>query len=122
MKPAVGIDIVEFDQFRGLENNASFLDRVFCSEEIQYCKSKSNPLPYIAARFAVKEAVIKALGGLNKPIYYSDIEITKQANGSIEVALHKYPEISVSVSLSHGQSNAVAVAFASEKTLDQKDI
>ena len=110
--PSVGIDLVEFDAFRGVEHNKHFLKKVFTLRELRYCQGKSNPLPFLAARFAAKEAVIKAIGSLNKKLFYSDIEIVKMPTGSVKTALTGCPDIRVAVSLSHGRHSAAAVAIA----------
>ena len=109
----LGIDLVEYESFEGLQDDARFLKKVFTKEEVFYCRTKSNPLPYLAARFATKEAVIKALGQLDEDIFYSQIEILKRENGSIKVILKEHPYFLVKVSLSHGKRSAIATALAS---------
>lgn len=60
----VGIDICENSRIADLYSRYSdrFLHRIYMPEEIEYCFSKKNPIPHLTARFAVKEAFIKALG------------------------------------------------------------
>ena len=60
----VGIDICENKRIEKILKNHkdNFLKRVFIAEEIKYCMEKSNPIPHLAARFAMKEAFIKAVG------------------------------------------------------------
>ena len=67
----LGIDLIEYESFEGMQDDARFLKKVFTTEEVFYCRTKSDPLPYLAARFATKEAVIKALGQLDEDIFYS---------------------------------------------------
>lgn len=111
----IGIDLIEYESFDGAQNDSKFLKKVFTSEEISYCRTKSDSLPYLAARFAAKEAIIKAMGQIDIDIFYSQIEILKRANGSINVTLKEYPNISLKVSLSHGKRSAVATALALRK-------
>ena len=113
----LGIDLIEYESFEGAQDDTLFLKKVFTTEEVSYCRTKSNTLPYLAARFATKEAVIKALGQLDEDIFYSQIEIVKRVNGSIKVVLKDHPHIQVKVSLSHGKRSAVATALASRAWL-----
>ena len=69
----LGIDLIEYESFEGAQDDTLFLKKVFTTEEVSYCRTKSNTLPYLAARFATKEAVIKALGQLDEDIFYSQI-------------------------------------------------
>jgi len=108
----LGIDLIEYESFDGMQDDARFLKKVFTIEEVSYCRTKSDPLPYLAARFATKEAVIKALGQLDENIFYSQIEILKRENGSIKVILKEHPHFVVKVSLSHGKRSAIATALA----------
>lgn len=63
MKISVGNDLVENARISEVyeEFGKKFLDKVYHPNEIEYCLSKKNPIPYLAARFAAKEAFIKAL-------------------------------------------------------------
>ena len=108
----LGIDLIEYESFEGIQDDVRFLKKVFTIEEVSYCRTKSDPLPYLAARFATKEAVIKALGQLDEDIFYSQIEILKRENGSIKVILKEHPHFVVKVSLSHGKRSAIATALA----------
>jgi holo-[acyl-carrier protein] synthase len=57
-----GIDLVEIDRLRAIvEGNPAFEAGVFTEEEIAYCRGHADPWPHFAARFAAKEAVLKAL-------------------------------------------------------------
>lgn len=112
---SVGIDIIEFESLRDLEKKPKVLKTLFTPRELRYCKKAKNAVPYLAARFAAKEAVIKALGTLGKNVFFSDIEIVKAPNGSVRVVLKRFKNISVMISLSHGKRSAVAVAFAEIK-------
>ena len=66
-------------------------------KEIDYCFSKSNAVPYLAARFAIKEAAIKAMGQRGVDIFYSDVLISKIDNGSIKFDGTEVSELPVPV-------------------------
>jgi holo-[acyl-carrier protein] synthase len=77
-----GIDIAEVP--RVAESIARFgerfLRRIFTEEEIRYCDSKANRIERYAARFAAKEAAMKALGtGWSHGIRWRDIEVSRQS-------------------------------------------
>ena len=78
MIAGVGIDIVDVPRIDALlEKYAErFQQRVFTQDEILYCRARSNPGLHFAARFAAKEAAVKALGtGIGQGIRFRDIEI-----------------------------------------------
>jgi len=106
---SIGIDIVEYDSFDELSRNKLFLEKYYSKEELDYCYSKSNAIPYLAARFAIKEAAIKAMGQRGDDIFYSDILISKIDNGPISIHLKTYPALKVIGSLAHEKNIAVAV-------------
>jgi len=57
-----GIDLVHVPRLREvMEGNPAFEERVFTAGERAYCRAKADPFPHFAARFAAKEAVLKAL-------------------------------------------------------------
>ncbi len=60
----VGVDLVEVDRFRKIlkKSGAHFLRRAFTSQERRYCEGRARPWESYAARFAAKEAALKALG------------------------------------------------------------
>lgn len=77
-----GIDIAEVPRIaESIERfGERFLHRVFTEEEIRYCDSKANRVERYAARFAAKEAAMKALGtGWNRGVRWRDIEVFRQA-------------------------------------------
>ena len=76
-----GIDIAEVPRIaESIERfGERFLRRVFTEEEIRYCDSKANRVERYAARFAAKEAAMKALGtGWNRGVRWRDIEVLRQ--------------------------------------------
>jgi holo-[acyl-carrier protein] synthase len=74
---SIGIDIVEIEEIRkSIENSKRFLERVFTPQEISYCEGKPNKNASYAARFAAKEAAMKALGtGWDKGVQWQQIEV-----------------------------------------------
>ena len=76
-----GVDITEVPRIRQLleRYGERFLRRVFTSEEIRYCSGKPNVAERLAARFAAKEAAMKAIGtGLRGGITWKDMEVVRQ--------------------------------------------
>ena len=74
----IGIDVVQVERIRGsLERfGARFEARVFTPSELEYCRRHKDPLPHLAARFAAKEAVFKAIGtGLSNGVGWKDAEV-----------------------------------------------
>lgn len=75
----IGIDLVEVDRIRSLFTRySSFLGRVYTPKEVEYCLSKRNKFEHLAARFAIKEAVVKALG---TGMRWTDIELLNDPSG-----------------------------------------
>jgi holo-[acyl-carrier protein] synthase len=118
----IGIDVVENERISDSirRHGQRFVDRVFHTSEIDYCRSMKNPAPDVAARFAAKEAVSKAFGtGLVQNVSWRDIEISRKPTGEPFVILHggaaaladQLRISSILVSLSHTESYAVANAL-----------
>ena len=119
-----GTDIVEVKRIsQRLENGNGFKNLVFSNEEISYCESKANPSENFAARFAAKEAFLKALGtGMYATFELSQIQITNNPNGSPLINLsQQLKELVISIigtenfkiltSLSHTSNYATAVVL-----------
>lgn len=80
----LGLDIAEIDRIEAaiLRHGQAFINRLFTSEEAQYCERFANRYERYAARFAAKEAAMKALGtGWRHGIRWRDIEVTREASG-----------------------------------------
>src|SRR6201998_828775 len=83
-----GIDIAEVPRIRqSIERFGDrFVQRIFTPEEIRYCDSKMNRFERYAARFAAKEAAMKALGtGWNHGIRWRDCEVVRMAGGGAAI-------------------------------------
>jgi holo-[acyl-carrier protein] synthase len=79
-----GVDIAETARIAAsiARFGRRFTERVFTTEEIRYCESKANKAERYAARFAAKEAAMKALGtGWRKGVTFRDIEVRRTAGG-----------------------------------------
>ena len=86
-----GIDIAEVPRIREVieRHGERFLKRVFTEGEIQYCESKANRVERYAARFAAKEAGMKAIGtGWNHGVRWRDIEVARKPGGRPTLLLH----------------------------------
>ena len=114
---ATGVDITEIRRIRELTERLGepFLKRVFTDAEIRYCSTRGRPEQSFAARFAAKEAVLKAIGtGLVKGFSWHDIEVVNNEAGKPEVVLrNKAAEMlagkKVHLSLSHSGESAIAM-------------
>ena len=60
----IGVDLAQIPRLRRVVErwDDRFLRRVFTEAEIAYCRRRRDPIPHLAARFAAKEATLKALG------------------------------------------------------------
>jgi holo-[acyl-carrier protein] synthase len=96
------------------------VNRILLPDEIAYCLSHKNPAPFLAVRFAAKEAVSKAFGtGIGAQLGWLDIEIRRKESGEPFVVLHgKGRELlaarsakKLHVSLSHTEHYAAATTI-----------
>lgn len=86
----LGIDLAEVSRMRqAIERHGErFLNRVFTSAEIAYCRNRSNRYERFAARFAAKEAGMKALGtGWRNGVTWRDFEVSNAKSGKPELRL-----------------------------------
>ena len=122
MITGLGIDIIEVGRIRKALDRwgERFIQRVFTTEEKRYSLRKAFPEQSFAARFAAKEAVLKALGtGLSGGIGWTDVEIVNNRIGKPEVRLgckitQRIGERKVLISLSHTKEFAIAFAILVE--------
>jgi len=114
-----GIDIAEVPRIRQsiARFGDRFLQRVFTAGEIRYCDSKANRVERYAARFAAKEAAMKALGtGWSHGVRWRDCEVVRQPGGRPTIAFHgkagefarKLGVKNAALSLSHTAEQAIA--------------
>ncbi len=86
----IGTDLARVERFRRflLEEKSALLERLFTESERRYCLSKRDPAPFLAARFAAKEAFLKALGlGLRDGIRWHDMDVVRDELGKPSFAL-----------------------------------
>jgi len=117
-----GIDIIEVARIQAAYEKFGerFLHRILLADEISYCLSHKVPGPFLAARFAAKEAISKAFGtGIGAELGWQDMEIRRKETGEPFVVLHgggqslleaRQARV-VLISLSHTQAHAAAVAI-----------
>jgi holo-[acyl-carrier protein] synthase len=78
----IGVDSVDIERFRhSLARTPSMRERLFVSEELAYVAPKSDPVPSLAARFAAREAVMKALGVGLGAFGFHDVWVTRAESG-----------------------------------------
>lgn len=83
-----GIDLAPIARIRELSRDELFLKRVFTEKELEYAFSKKDPYKHLAGRFAVKEAVMKALQtGWAKGVGWKDVEVLNTAGYKPELKL-----------------------------------
>jgi len=114
-----GIDIAEVARIRHTieRHGERFLKRVFTEGEIQYCESKANRVERYAARFAAKEAGMKAIGtGWNHGVRWRDLEVSRKPGRRPTLLLHgkaaefaaKLGATNIALSLTHTADQAMA--------------
>jgi len=114
-----GIDIAEVPRIaESIQRFGDrFITRIFTEGEIRYCDSKANRIERYAARFAAKEAAMKALGtGWNRGVTWRDVEVSRQPGSRPTIVFHgKAAEFAeklntkhVSLSLTHTKDFAMA--------------
>lgn len=116
MSMRVGVDIVEIYRIKDIFSKwgEHFLERVYTLREQREQAKLTFPLPYLAGRWAAKEAIMKALG-CSYP--WTNLEITNLPNGAPKVTLlNGINSLSsedhvISISISHSRDYAVAVAI-----------
>ena len=121
MIAGLGIDMIEVERVaEKIGKESGFRELVFSKKEIEYCDAKANKFEHYAARFAAKEAFLKAIGtGWASGTAFNEIEVFNDANGKPEIMLHGQTAITlaamgnkkISVSLSHLKTIASAVVI-----------
>lgn len=119
MRLATGVDLIEIERVKAVveRHGKHYLERVFTPAERELCGSRSESL---AARFAAKEAVAKALGSGIGEVTFQDIEILQDEQGAPVLHLHGKAATKAdllglttwSLSLSHSHELAIAMVTA----------
>jgi len=109
----IGIDVVEINRFqeKPFESNKNFYKKIFFDSEIKYCLKQKNSYQSFAAKFAIKESVIKSI---NKKISFLNI-LTDHKNSKPTVKLVKNLLYDFLVSVSHEKSYIIAVVVSEHK-------
>lgn len=118
----MGVDIVEVYRMRDAVSKwgDNFLNKIFTPREIKYANSRRFSSQHLAARFAAKEAVVKAFGEPRKsPFKWTDVEILNDKEGKPVAEFHndalrlkKRKKINaIMISMSHSKNYAVANAL-----------
>ncbi|MFW5889140.1 MAG: holo-ACP synthase [Bacillota bacterium] len=113
MIKGIGIDICKIDRLK-----LSSFKRILSAEEISVYKSFkliSRKREYLAGRFALKEAIIKAFGNTDINIYFQDITILNDSKGKPFVKNPAYKDFFIWVSISHEKEYVIAQAIIEEK-------
>jgi holo-[acyl-carrier protein] synthase len=115
---SVGIDATDIHRIRETYERYGdrFLQRVFTADEIVYCQRRRDPAPHLAARFAAKEAAMKALGtGVSHGVVWRDVEVVRR-EGPPQLRFHgiaaaRFTSLGATralLSLTHAESLALA--------------
>jgi len=114
----IGCDIISVPRIqRAMQRNERFAEKLFTPAEIAYCQSKASPWQSYAARFAAKEAVMKALGtGWDGKVNWLDIEVQSDSLGNPQLILSGGARLvaeqqgitNIQLSLSHEKEQALA--------------
>jgi holo-[acyl-carrier protein] synthase len=86
----VGTDLARIGRFRDFvqQGKTALVDRLFTAEEKAYALERRDPAPHLAARFAAKEAFLKALGlGLREGITWHDMSVVRDNLGKPSLVL-----------------------------------
>ncbi|MDQ3049391.1 MAG: holo-ACP synthase [Bacteroidota bacterium] len=119
MITGIGVDLIETARVaEKISKDSGFREYVFSENEISYCESKTNKTEHYAARFAAKEALLKALGtGFPGGLLLNEIDITSddsgkpgfKFHGNSAVAIASFSIGSIHLTLSHLKDIACAM-------------
>jgi len=121
----IGTDLTQISRFSRFveQKKSAVIDRLFTADEQAYAMLKRNPAPHLAARFAAKEAFLKALGlGLREGISWHDMTVVRDALGKPSLvlsgrALEIFDQrslVSLHLSYSHDGDYAMATVVLEE--------
>jgi len=119
----IGTDITEIQRMREAVDKwgMKFLKRIFSDREIAYCYARRDPFPHLSARFAAKEATVKALSCMvrDRHISVGDVEVLNETSGRPYIVLgaeinNIVGDIIVRLSISHERNYALATVIAEQ--------
>jgi len=115
----IGVDIIEISRIKqSVERSGDkFLNRIFTEKELEYCLSKGNKYQHLAARFAAKEAISKALSiGWNNQFDWKNVEVINEKSGEPKVHLNgllkDFLPAATNLKITMSHSDEYAVCFA----------
>ncbi len=122
MIKGIGVDTIELERIGRVfeEYNERFLNRIYAPEERAYALEYEDPVPRLAARFAAKEACMKALGtGWNRGVRWKDIVVVNNRMGKPEMKLagrakeffDKLSADHIHLSITHSREHATAIVI-----------
>jgi holo-[acyl-carrier protein] synthase len=120
---AVGLDLARIDRFEKVHarHGDRLLERLFTDGERAYCDRRASRMASYTGRFAVKEAVMKALGtGWSSGVSWRDIEVVRASGAAPELRLHGSTAriarekgiVRIHITITHDAGVAAAVAIA----------
>lgn len=123
----IGIDIIEIERIQKSidEYGDAFLKKIYTKTEIDYSLSRPNKYQHLAARFAAKEAIYKALSNDTDTVYsWQDVEIYNEVNGlpkvkfygSLKDYLNHGKELKISMSHSENYVTCVAILYSTKNS------
>ncbi|MDP2211820.1 MAG: holo-ACP synthase [Candidatus Aquicultor sp.] len=121
MIKGIGVDIVEVSRIeQAINRRSKFTERLFTDLERDYCLSKQKPHLHFAARFAAKEAAVKALGTGMRGMKWTDFEVRRdkwgrpylRLSGNAASAAQERGVCDIFLSLSFSREAAIASAIA----------
>jgi len=119
----LGTDIIEIQRIKGsMQRHPGFCQRILTPREYEIARSRPNPVPFVAGRFAAKEAVVKCLGLGLRGFKWQDMEILPDQLGRPVLTLSpRLAELarrqgigSIRISISHSRDYALAMAIGEE--------
>ena len=120
----IGIDIIEIERIKNSIDRFGdgFLNKIYTKNELEYCLAKHNKYQHLAARFAAKEAIYKAITtGWEKHATWKSMEISNEPNGMpIVKFIGKLKEFladdkDIKISISHSENYVTCVAIIYKK-------
>ncbi len=120
----IGVDIIEISRIKQsvAKYGDRFLSKIYTPNELNYCLNKPNKYQHLAARFAAKEAIYKALAtGWKKGVGWQDMEIINERSGmpiahlSDKVKTFLADDKELKISMSHSDNYVTCVAIIYQK-------
>jgi holo-[acyl-carrier protein] synthase len=118
----IGVDVVGVERLQAIvADDEKRQEALFTPRELEYCRGKRRCYEHMAARFAAKEAVLKAFGtGISRRMRWTEVEVVNERSGRPQVVLsgavaayaQRHGLTDLDVSLSHTEGLAIAQAVS----------